>query len=54
MKYTELRKGIDTQNNCFTISVKINNVYFESVAYSETERDTIYNNLEADIAASQE
>lgn len=45
MEISDIEKGYDNNSRCFTISLKVNGVLFESVAFSETERDNIYNKL---------
>lgn len=49
MEITDIQKGYDSIMHCFTISLKINGVLFESVAFSETERDNIYNLLNDEL-----
>lgn len=48
-KFTELQRGYDLQNKCYTITLKINGIIFETTAFSETERDNIYRELEKEI-----
>lgn len=49
MLITDLTKGYDNQTHCYTISLKINGVIFETTAFSETERDNIYDRLNSEL-----
>lgn len=42
MKLTEIVRGHDTSDNSYTVIIKLDGVYFETVVYSENEQQSIY------------
>lgn len=49
IKLSEIDKGFDQNNQHYTVTLKINDVYFEATAYSEKEQELIYKKFEQEV-----